>query len=280
MWRRPPNKQQSQQLPRIWRDKTNARVRRPSQLSRGSRLFTPKRSAPSRRPLPRWFWQTLGLLALVAVLAAVLLSPLFAVSAISVSGTVSLPSDNIKQKLPLGQNIWRVPVSAFEDQLRAAYPAIQDVSVDKGLPSQLKVTILERSLAVGWQSGGKLYAVDGQGVAYGELSSPPSDTLLITDPANVAVTLGQPVATPQVISFVLNAKSSLEKDAGLTITGAHFIETTFDVSFQAKEGWQVMLATDRGLHPQISSLQSILKEKHDLIHEYIDLRVQGLAFVK
>jgi hypothetical protein len=68
-----------------------------------------------------------------------------------------------------GQNIFLISVAALGDRIEAL-PLVASVSIDKQLPNQLTVTVVERTPVVLWQTEQGTYSVDGQGVIIAPLN--------------------------------------------------------------------------------------------------------------
>lgn len=299
MWRRKQTRTTSR-LPRVWAAKrTNQWSERSNRrqpfwrrrnhsnqlpIERNRRLYAAERVQPARPPilLPPFVKQLIIVIILVIILVAVLFSPLFNIQSVSVKDNSLTSGDAIKSNVPHSGNIWRFTSGSLEKKLKSQFPAIADIVVYKQLPSTILVQVAERQPIALWRAGNTAYLVDQNGVAFAVVDDQNRyhDLPVIDDPAAVAITLGQTVALPRVMTFIQDAKRRLATDEHLEITNISLIETTFDVAFQTKDGWRILLATDRQLAPQIAGLDAVLKAKRDLIHDYIDLRVSGLAFVK
>lgn len=278
MWGRQKTPSYSGHLPRIWHGSLQGKTGASGAVRR--RVFAGRTEKPPRPPLPALTKQIAMLLIMLAALFGILTSPLYRIDTVKVEGADSLPVSEIAAFLPTGRNIWTVSLGNLERSLSSKYPQFEEVSVYKVLPREVKAVVLERQTALIWQNAKQTVAVDASGIAFPPPSVIPESLPRVTDSADVSVMPGQLVATPEVVGFVADAKRQLTEMAKLEITGISFIETTFDAAFATKDGWKVMLATDRQLGPQLNSLTKILAEKRNLIHEYVDLRVAGYAFVK
>ncbi len=233
-----------------------------------------------RRPLPRSFVQVFVLAVLFTGLAVFLLgTPYFVVKNVTVEGADSVPEVEIKELLPKGRNIFLVNSGQVEAKLRERYPEIKEIVVYKGLPQTLKVVLAERQPVLVWQSGGQSYLVDDQGIAY-QTTSGSSDLVLVVDPLNIQVKMGERVAPVRFIDFLLKVTQKLKEEAHLNIASVQLRETNFDLDVVADQGFHIYFDTGRSPEKQVSALVKILAEKRDLVHEYVDLRVSGLAFVK
>ena len=285
MWGKQKTPNHSSRLPKIWHGppaRSFGAIKRQRVFApnlRGSGLAGQAGSLP-RPPLSTLTKQIILLAIMLTALLGILASNLFKIDSVNVEGAESLSSAEIAPLLPTGRNIWTVSLGGLERRLSSQFPQFEEVSVYKVLPREIKAVVLERQAALIWQNAKQTVAVDPQGIAFPPPDPIPDNLPRVMDSADVSVAPGQLVATPEVVQFVAEAKKRLNETANLEITNISFIETTFDAAFTTKDGWRVMLATDRSLEPQMGSLTKILAEKRGLIHEYVDLRVPGYAFVK
>lgn len=89
----------------------------------------------------------------------------FFVNDIVLSGNKIVPRGEVSNAAGVrGWNIFFVEPLALEARLRAM-PEFKDVQVDITLPNEIDVSVLERTPRFVWESGGKNYWVDGEGVA-------------------------------------------------------------------------------------------------------------------
>ena len=153
------------------------------------------RSGATVRPGPRravGSWVASGrLFSLVSLIAAlggllyIATSPRFTVQQIAVEGAQALQASAVAELSGAqGQSIWLLDTRQIAEQLKTnAY--IEEASAHVALPNQLVLSVTERRPEVRWQSGGRLYLLDGNGrVLDADNTAPVTDTLVIEDLSN------------------------------------------------------------------------------------------------
>lgn len=241
---------------------------------------SPRREPPQRAPIPKIVYKVfLALLFCAAAVYIIFISEIFSIKAITIEGAKTINISLISSKISKGQNIFLFNGNNLEKDLIANYPEIKEIVIYKGLPSTLKVALVEREPALAWESNSRKYLVDNEGVAY-KLTADSGSSFVITDPLNIPVDIGSKVIDVDFVSFITDAQKCLTNEANIKITGIQIRETNFDVDIMTADGYHILLDTERSAAKQVSALIKILAEKRDLIHEYVDLRVSGLAFIK
>jgi cell division protein FtsQ len=94
-------------------------------------------------------------------------SPFFNVEAIDVSGLVRLSDDEINTVVDVvGKSIIFVDPVMIEQKLRAAYPELENISVETEVPNKVLVNLVERQAVLAWEQDGQTYWIDEYGMAY------------------------------------------------------------------------------------------------------------------
>ena len=121
-------------------------------------------------PSVRFGWRLFSGLLFVALGFALYMlwtSPVFTVSRLKVAGLVRLSNQEINSIANVvGKQIFLVNPSIVEQELRAAFPELVQVSVDTEVPNGVVVKLVERQPLITWQEDGQTYWVDADGVAF------------------------------------------------------------------------------------------------------------------
>lgn len=166
-------------------------------------------------------------------------------------------------------------------RLQAIDPAVSQVQVVRGFPDQIHVTITRRHPALVWQSGNTQWAIDDQGVAFP--INDPSVTAgrpLIVDRRDQPVQAGQKLVAPEFVRFVTQAFAQAPAAIGGRVVRAEVDETTFYIYLITEWNWSIILDTTRPVEGQLANLTLLLKDHRADIHQYVDLRIAGRAYVQ
>jgi cell division septal protein FtsQ len=204
-------------------------------------------------------------------------SGFFNISEVKVEGIKSVEiSDYIKRSF-YGKNILVLRVGNILNDITRQYPVIDQIRIVRGLPRSIEVTATERHEALIWCAQ-KCYKIDPDGNVYEETEQP-TDKLYLKDNSSIAPTIGSKVASREFIEFYIKSSQALT-NMGLTVVKAEISETTFRLDLQTSEGWRAIFDTSKSLDNQVYALQQVLDKNRGDIKEYVNLGVEGLAYIK
>lgn len=194
------------------------------------------------------------------------------------------PDENLKTEIYKlkDKNILFIDQSELENKITKEYPINKSIIVYKGLPDSLKISIEKRSRFLIWQTGGKYFSLDDEGIAYEEMDSLPADNqvAVVDDRKNVPTILGQRIVVPEFIIFVKKALDIIPAKAGVKIQNIGVEESTYHLFLKTSDGWQIIMDISKPIEEQNDDLNLILSKYKDQIREYIDLRVSGRVYYK
>jgi len=206
-------------------------------------------------------------------------SNIFVVRTITVIGTVT---PEVQQEINTlqGKHILLYSTHGMEDRLRAAQSSIDMLSISKGLPDTLLITVTQRKPALQWKSGNDEYMVDSAGVLFRltETADSYKDLPSVVDQGALPVTPGSQVTSPAFVSFVRELADQFTREFPIGIDHIAIGQSMFELALHTDDGWYALFDTKRQVDPQLQALKDIIKHYHDAIHEYVDLRVSGKAF--
>lgn len=111
------------------------------------------------------FFAAVVLIVLLLGLYQLFNNDMFFVNDIALSGNKIVPRGEVSNTAGVrGWNIFFVEPAALKARVRAM-PEFKDVQVDVTLPNEVDVDVFERTPRFVWESGGKNYWVDGEGIA-------------------------------------------------------------------------------------------------------------------
>ena len=154
---------------------------------------------------------------------------------------------------------------------------LQEVRVVRALPNRVEVNGSERESALVWCSK-DCYKMDPSGYVYEKVDKP-QDKTFIQEAQSVDIMIGQKVAAEKFIIFYVNCVSELNK-MGIQIKSADVSDMTYNLSFQSGEGWRIIFDTSQSLDNQLDVLKQVLSTNKADVHEYVNLGVEGQAYLK
>jgi POTRA domain, FtsQ-type len=134
----------------------------------------PRRSGRYQGRPKNLLWRVLGFIAILAILALgtsfALNNSAFRVRQVSIVGTHNHTLIYQIQRMGMqGQNIFLVNTATFT-LLVGALPMVASASVEKQWPDDLKVTVLQRTARLLWQTKQGIYGVDNSGMVMAPVS--------------------------------------------------------------------------------------------------------------
>jgi len=205
-------------------------------------------------------------------------TPTFKIKEVRIEGVKSIEiSDYLKTTL-IGKNILFLRPGTYLDDLAEKFPILEEARMIRGLPATVRVIVAERRQQLVWCSD-KCFDIDSSGYAYQEIERP-NDKIVLVDSTRLPIKVGDRVTLPSFIKFFLDTIDATDK-MGLKVTEAQIDEVTaYKITFKTSEGWNVIVDSSASFANQMSALQQVLDKNRSDIKEYVDLRVEGLAFLK
>lgn len=215
---------------------------------------------------------------LAFIIYGVFFSSIFKISQVNIEGVKSVEiSDYMKREL-MGRNILFLRTGKFLRTLQKEYPVLSEVTIIRGIPRTVKLSIIERDQIMIWCNIENCYEVDNQGYAYQTIARP-SSKIVLNDDKNQVIKEGDRVASESFIYFFLKTIEELDK-VGIKVTSAKMEETTFKITFITSEGWSIIADSSYSINNQVSAVRQVVDKNKADIHEYVDVRVEGLAYLK
>lgn len=230
--------------------------------------------------LPRWLVLALVFLACLFGLAWLVFdSPILRVATVQPGGELTDPITHYVSTL-VGQNILRISERRVTQELQAVEPTVATVRLTRGFPNELLVTVTRRHPVLIWQVGDTQWAIDAGGVAFPFDPTVAGGIPRIRDLRNPTVSAGQVLVSPSFVTFVRDVFTELPARIGGSLRDGEIVETSVSFKVITEWGWSIYLDSRRPLLGQLNNLNLVLRDYHDQIHEYVDLRLPGWGYVK
>ena len=204
-------------------------------------------------------------------------NPLFEVRKVETEGIISPEiSDYLKKNL-MGKNILLIRIGKFLGETEKRFSELDEAKIVRGLPSTVNISAKEKKQVLIWCNQ-NCFEVDDEGFAYQQIDQP-GDKVFIKDESNLNLKIGERVVSPQFITFFLKFIEGAESQ-GVKITEGKIGDTTYKLTFKTADGFEVILDTSASLKNQLSALKQVLEKNRPDIKEYVDLRIEGVAYIK
>ncbi len=226
------------------------------------------------KPLKNIFW----LAVMATFLYVMFLSSVFKINDVQIEGVKSVEiSDFMKMNL-MGRNILLLRTGKFLRSLEKEFPVLSEVSMVRGLPHMVKLSVLERNQTMIWCNSQDCFEIDNQGYAYAKIARP-ADKIILIDEKNQSIREGDRVASESFIYFYMTMIDQLN-NIGVKVTSAKMQETSFKITFITAEGWSIITDSSYSIANQVAAVRQAVEKNKSDIHEYVDVRVEGLAYIK
>lgn len=240
-----------------------------------------------------FLWISLLILVLAYVL---LLSPIFKIREIKVSGNRVVSNEEIRNSLNSflfkkilvffnQNNLFLATGSKLRGIIISDFPRILSIEINKNIfEKTIGLEIVERKEA-GIFCSGECYYIDKDGVIF-EKAPQTSGTLILTikDNSERELEMGKNAIDKEFMAELINLREDLLNQLGLKVID--FIietDTLKDLKVDTNEGWYIVFNRGRDLKNQLQALTLVLEEKikegrKNL--EYIDLRIENRVYYK
>jgi cell division protein FtsQ len=242
--------------------------------------------SPRRPERPHSFFRRLlrfgAALSLLCAAAAFPASALFDLEAVTVAGNVTVPSDEIRERAGVGPgvNAFRVNAGVIRRRLLED-PRVRSASVTMMFPSQLRLTVAERTPAAALAVGDVYFHLSADGVALAAAADPESLPIVVADRLNPAeVVVGQVLQSSdaRLGSRIVGSLPAALRDR---VAGVH-VDSAGDASLALRGGVTVRLGGTAGIAERLEMVPDVLDAiaTRGLVVESVDLRVPGNVVVR
>jgi hypothetical protein len=190
--------------------------------------------------------------------------PMYRVSSVKIDGLKRLNSREINTVLGvIGKPVFALDQLKMQQDLRAAFPELSDVTIKVSIPANVWVVVEERQPVVTWKQDGKTIWVDAEGVSFPQRGaagptvvveasdSPPGPGLASQSSSQPAV---QQFMTPEFVTAILKLGVRAPKGTPLQFTREH------GFGWKDERGWDVYFGMSvDDIEMKLSVYDAILK---------------------
>ncbi|MEK7203153.1 MAG: FtsQ-type POTRA domain-containing protein [Patescibacteria group bacterium] len=259
----------------------------------------------------RFFYYGAAGLLIVGALYFIFYSDFFEVKNIDVSGNKNIITEEIieiaerqieKRRFFIfsQRNFFMFNGTQLEDIIAERF-FLEKVKVKKILSNKIKIEIFERSTSVVWISRSRAYYIDPEGLVISMVVDKDITKETIADQVAIyrhqiiaynlpyiydvegrEVEVGKKIASPRLVSFIIDLVGKLPKALSYEISYYNYNAQSREIAAVTAEGWQIKFSFDSDLETQIDNLSLLLKEKikNTKQLDYIDLRFGERIFYK
>lgn len=235
-----------------------------------------------RRRVPWTWWATAATVVLITLAALVLRAPFFAVNHVQLNGESRTSEGAVLEALQIieGESLARFNTNEAADRV-GELPWVESVSVNRGWPSTLQVTLRERTpaAALAVDGGATWVVVDASGHVLEHRLTPPTTLPLVHVPREIGVSVpvgGVIDAAKPVLHVATSTPAQLTAWVDtwtMTADGEIFVELVGSA--------RAVLGTERDHRTQFVSLASIVDGGTSLVCiSSIDLRVPNTPVIE
>lgn len=237
-------------------------------------------------------------------------SPIFQIKKIEIKGTKTVAVSEIKEIIERNlsekkwlfvsqRNIFLAPSKKMENDILAKFPEIKNVFVAKKLPDILIAEIEEREEIGIWCERKKIiqkledeeeetiiekcFYIDSEAVLFRQAPSMSGGLVLkIFDQKKQNTRIGEQPVAPEIINFIQQVKSGLDKLLELKILDFEVVSEG-DLRASTSQGWRIEFNPFYPAETQTETLKAVLENKireNRPSLEYIDLRTEGRVYYK
>jgi cell division septal protein FtsQ len=224
----------------------------PAEVVRPARR-RPRRDTPADRRRRRIVRAVVAVAVVALAWWAVWASPLLAVHQVRVDGATTLTAEQVRSAagVPEGTPLLRVDVEAAAARV-ARLPQVADVSVTRGWPRSVVVTVVERRPVAVVEQAGTRSLVDASGVLFDTVTGEAPDGVVPLDVAS-------PGPDDPATRSALGALVSLPADVRAQVTGAR-ATTGEDVTLTLADGTAVVWGGAEDADDKAAALVALLAQ--------------------
>jgi cell division septal protein FtsQ len=230
------------------------------------------------------FWKlTTGIFLIGGAVWVVCFSPALEVKTIEVAGTdkinnqscVKMIEEQVAKKIASfdSKSILLFDMDQVKKDLLARFPQAQNIEIERQFPSKIIASVEERHGVAIFESAGKYFSLDSNGIAFEEAAQV-GDLLKIND-GNAKIEIGKGAVSQEMLNGILRIKGEIDSSTDIVITAA-FIATPERVNIQTKDGWYAYFNPLKDIDNQITKLKAVITDESFKAKatnlEYVDVR--------
>lgn len=181
----------------------------------------------------------------------------------------------------IGKNIFLVNETSVTNGIAKVFPSVARVTIARGLPHTIRLTVELREPKLRWQSGSTETILDEVGYSFdvkngqtGGYESLP----LVVDTTGLSIKVGQFIVSPGFVDFVSALSKEVPQRLGKPVARFEVAETTLLVDTIIDSDTRVKFALQRDVTAQLSDANLLLTQHPEA--KLIDVRVDGWGYWK
>lgn len=181
---------------------------------------------------------------------------------------------------PLSRNLIFFRESVLEDSIESDR-SIVDAEVTKVYPDKITIEVRESVSVISWNTMGENYVVDERGYIIEKIDN--AELPAVYDNADIPVALGERVASPTFIKFIIDLSRDFKPITGHEIARITIFDIFSDIHVSSKSGWTVYMNSSKDPISQLNNLARVLKQAKKAGHtrlKYIDMRLEDKVYYK
>lgn len=181
----------------------------------------------------------------------------------------------------IGGHIFYVEEATLYQRLVVLEPALESVSLARGIPDKLQIFIRRREPILRLERDGQQWGIDAKGVIFESLPDQVSDVPKVIDQRpDRSIVAGQVYISQETVAWVTSAFRDYIERFGEALSHAVIVEHSRLIDLVTPAGWLIRVDSARPAAGQLANVALILRDHRDKVHEYIDMRVNGWGYLK
>ncbi|MDD3481266.1 MAG: FtsQ-type POTRA domain-containing protein, partial [Patescibacteria group bacterium] len=159
---------------------------------------------------------------------------------------------------------------------------VRSVVVKKRYPATIEIVVEEATPVIIWNTAGESFQVDERGYVIGG-DNKEENLPEVYDSLNIETGLGERVASPTIIKYILDVSANFETIVGQKFEKIIIYDIFSDIRIKSDSTWTVYLDSSRDPTSELENLVRVLneaKEEGDTSLTYIDMRLPDKVFYK
>lgn len=180
----------------------------------------------------------------------------------------------------LGNNIIFFPSGRIEDAIMGD-TSVEKVIIKKKVSRTVQIEITETKPAIIWVTTGDKYLISSRGLVMRDAVEEKLPE--VYDAANIKVSLGDRVASPTFINFIIVISEKFAGVTGSNISRINIFDILSDVHVISSSGWTVYFNSSKDPEVQLSNLARVLEDvKRAGVKKlgYIDMRIDTKIYYR
>lgn len=227
----------------------------------------------------------LGVLLLVGFVYLIIFSGVFRIKTVEVLGysNPDLIQEIVAANTGSGltaNNILFIDKSDLAEVIKGD-SGVRSVKIKRLLPDKIKIEVDESNGSIVWNAAGESFVIDDRGYVIEKYNN--KDLPQVYDNANISISLGERVASPTFIKFIIDVSDNFEPVTGVKPDRIIIFDILSDVHIKSRAGWTVYLDATRDPVSQLENLTKVLREAKEEGHtklQYIDMRLDNKVYYK